>query len=115
MPAVSYARKLGLKPADFKFVRSQRDDFEHEHDENAEIKLSFAKTAASPAICPKRILKAKDNSYMSDKNYHAFKKQSNLKLLPSIMEIKKQRKILNQKLNSITNVDAPSKTSNYRS
>jgi hypothetical protein len=105
LPAISYARTIGLEPLSLKFVEAEKDEsfsMENEKNEKDRFMLSIEKRENSQNVSLRNVLRAKDNSFMSDKNYQVFKNETNLKQIPSLFEIKKQRSLLNRKFDIIS-------------
>lgn len=97
MPAIQFAKSIGLEPALLEF---------HERDESGskEIKLSILKKKEIPKpedICL-NTLKAKDLTYLSNKKYEIFRSTLNLKnYLPPLCDLRKKEADINKQFKKI--------------
>lgn len=97
IPAISFARTIGLKLGNLEF-REMQDNEEDYND------IEFTVKRENPLSNEISSLKGKDLAYMSDRNYHTFRKETNLQqYLPSLRQIKSQRSDLNAKFEMFTN------------
>ena len=82
--ALIETRQIGLKFRKVEIVEAE----ENENDwENLEVKI-YDKSELKK-LDPVRVLKAKDQAFLSDKNYCIFKKTAELNDLPTLSEITK--------------------------